>query len=439
MIRIALPDDALAIHDLHTRSVRGLCTRDYPKEVIEGWLLGRSPDGYKGIAKQEMYVFEESSAIRGFSHVAPNCIVALFVDPDHARRGVGRALFEHALALIRASGTIPVPFEATITALPFYLKMGCTEVRRSFVEKNHVKVETVLMQLPGNANKSQPNSQEASRTALATAYLRAAHQLLDAAPRILEDGVAVRLLGESAGQKICESAEHYRNPLAAALRSHVVLRSRFTEDRLAAAVQRGVSQYVILGAGFDTFAFRQPDWAKSLKIFEIDHRDTQSVKRSFLTKAGLDLPANVCFAQIDFEHESLLEGLCRHHVSLEEPTFFSWLGVTVYLKEAAIDAALKSMAAYPSGSEVVLTFKQPIVKTTGKAAEAARKLADNVASVGEPFVSFFEPKAMEAKLLSAGFGKVEFLDLETADTRYFASRPAELPKPKHINNVIGIL
>jgi methyltransferase (TIGR00027 family) len=282
------------------------------------------------------------------------------------------------------------------------------------------------------------NSQEASRTALATAYLRAAHQLLDAKPKILDDPIAVRLLGEDASQKIREFAERYRNPEAEALRSHVVLRSRFAEDRLADAVRRGVSQYVILGAGFDTFAFRQPDWAKSLKIFEIDHPDTQSVKRSFLAKAGLDWAANVHFAQIDFEHESLLEGLCRHHVSLEEPTFFSWLGVTVYLNEAAINLALKSMAAYPSESEVVLTFKQPPTKTVGRAAEAARKLAENVASVGEPFVSFFEPKTMEAKLLSVGFSKVEFLDLKTADMRYFASRPADLPKPKHVNIVSGI-
>ncbi len=152
MIRIALPDDALAIHNLHTRSVRGLCARDYAEDVIEAWLSGRSPEGYGGIAKKEMYVFEESGVICGFSHVIPSRGVALFVDPDHARRGVGRALFEHALALIRASGTIPVPFEATITALPFYLKMGCTEIRRSFVNKNHVKVETVLLQLPGKAN-----------------------------------------------------------------------------------------------------------------------------------------------------------------------------------------------------------------------------------------------------------------------------------------------
>jgi GNAT superfamily N-acetyltransferase len=153
MIRIASPDDARAIHNLHTRSVRALCARDYPNEVIDGWLFGRTPAGYTGIAKEEMYVFEESGAIRGFSHVVPICIVALFVDPDHTRRGFGKALFEHALAFIRASGAIPIAFEATLTALPFYLKMGCTEVRRSFVAKNHVRVETVLMHLPGKANQ----------------------------------------------------------------------------------------------------------------------------------------------------------------------------------------------------------------------------------------------------------------------------------------------
>jgi methyltransferase (TIGR00027 family) len=288
---------------------------------------------------------------------------------------------------------------------------------------------------PHDAERPTPR-QEASLTALGTAYMRAAHQLLDGEPKILDDPIAVRLL--DAGQRVREFAERYQSPEKKALRSYIVLRSRFAEDRLAAAVQRGVSQYVILGAGFDTFAFRQPAWAKSVKIFEVDHPGTQSMKRSSITKAGLDLPANVHFAQIDFEHESLAEGLCRHGVSLEQPTFFSWLGVTVYLKEAAIDSALKSMAAYPLGSEVVLTFKQPPKKIFGRAAKSDRKLADSVAKVGEPFVSFFEPKAMEAKLLSAGFSKVEFLDLETAEARYFASRPADLPKPKLVTIVSAI-
>jgi methyltransferase (TIGR00027 family) len=282
------------------------------------------------------------------------------------------------------------------------------------------------------------NNQESSRTALATAYMRAAHQLFDAKPRIFEDPIAVRLLGEDASQTVHAFAARYRSSLADALRSHVVLRSRFAEDRLADAVRRGVSQYVILGAGFDTFAFRQPNWAKSLKIFEIDHPDTQTLKRSFLEKAGLDWPANVQFAQINFEKETLLDGLCRNRVSLEEPTFFSWLGVTMYLNEAAIDSALQSMAVYPAGSEVVLTFMQPSAKYGLLAAMAVRRLARTVASVGEPFVSFFEPKAMEAKLLGAGFSKIEFLDLEAAGARYFASRPADLPRPRQVNIVSGI-
>jgi len=154
MIRMALPDDARAIHELHTRSVRGLCARDYPNEAIEAWLFGRTPEGYKGIGKKEMYVFEESGAIRGFSHVRPDCMEALFIDPDHARRGIGRALFGHALAVIHAAGIEPVPLVATLTAFPFYLKMGCTEIRRSFVEKNHIKLETVLMRSPEGAGKS---------------------------------------------------------------------------------------------------------------------------------------------------------------------------------------------------------------------------------------------------------------------------------------------
>ena len=163
MIRTALPRDALAIHNLHTRSVRGLCSRDYPREVIDGWLAGRSPDGYKGIAKGEMYVCEENGTVLGFSHVRPSCIVALFVDPEHVRKGVGRTLFEHALTLIRASGADPIPVEVTVTALPFYLKMGCTEIRRSFVEKNSVKVATILMRLPGKANDSVSLTQSVSR------------------------------------------------------------------------------------------------------------------------------------------------------------------------------------------------------------------------------------------------------------------------------------
>lgn len=279
------------------------------------------------------------------------------------------------------------------------------------------------------------SDREASRTALATAYLRAAHQLLDAPPRILDDPIALKLLGNAAPQKIHDEIERYQSAPAQALRSHVVLRSRFAEDRLQAAQQRGVTQYVILGAGFDTFALRQPGWAKSLKIFEVDHPGTQNLKRAHLARAALDVPTNLAFTQIDFEHESLLDGLSRQGVSQNEPTFFSWLGVTMYLNEAAIDAALRSAAAFPSGSEIVLTFLQP----PGSVANAApAQLAERVAGAGEPFVSYFEPEAMAAKLTAAGFTRLEFLSPEEANKRYYEGRPADLPTPRRTGIVSAI-
>ncbi|MGD0820968.1 MAG: class I SAM-dependent methyltransferase [Desulfomonilia bacterium] len=273
---------------------------------------------------------------------------------------------------------------------------------------------------------------KASRTALGTAYLRAAHQLFETRPRILDDPVALSLLGPAALQRIKDTADHYRTPEGLALRAHVVLRSRFAEDRLAAAVLRGITQYVILGAGFDTFALRQPPWAQALKIFEVDHPGTQTMKRSHLAAAGLAMPQNTAFADIDFEHESLLDGLLRYHVSMDEPTFFSWLGVTMYLKEDAIDAVLRSVATFPAGSEIVLTFVRP-------PGDSPSPLARRTAGLGEPWVSYFEPDVLEVKLRGLGFARVEFLSPEEAEVRYFRQHPEDLPVPKQTNILCAVL
>jgi len=272
---------------------------------------------------------------------------------------------------------------------------------------------------------------KASRTALGTAYLRAAHQLLDSPPLILDDPVALSLLGLVAVQRIKDTADRYQTPESLALRAHVVLRSRFAEDRLAAAVIRGVTQYVILGAGFDTFALRLPPWAQALKIIEVDHPGTQAVKRSHLAAAGLAMPENAAFANIDFERESLQDGLLKYQVKMDEPTFFSWLGVTIYLREDAIDAVLRSVATFPSGSEIVLTFARP-------PGDSPSPLAQRAASLDEPWVSYFEPEALEAKLRGAGFSKVEFLSPAEAEAWYFQRRPKDLPVPKRINIVSAV-
>jgi len=271
-----------------------------------------------------------------------------------------------------------------------------------------------------------------SRTAIGTACLRAAHQLFETQPRIFDDPVTLSLLGPAALQRIKAAADHYRTPERLALRAHVVLRSRFAEDRLAAAVLRGITQYVILGAGFDTFALRQPPWAQALKILEVDHPATQNRKRFLLAAADLTMPKNAAFAGIDFEHETLDVGLLRYHVMINEPTFFSWLGVTMYLKEDAIDAVLRSVATFLAGSEIVLTFAPP----TGG---SPSPLAQRTASLGEPWVSYIEPDALEAKLIGAGFSKVEFLSPAEAEARYFRQRPGDLQVPKRTNILCGVV
>jgi methyltransferase (TIGR00027 family) len=270
-----------------------------------------------------------------------------------------------------------------------------------------------------------------SRTALGTAYMRAAHQLLDAPPRILEDPLAVRLLGPAAVQRINATVESYQTPVRRALRAHVVLRSRFAEDRIATAIHRGVTQYILLGAGFDTFALRQPVWALPLQILEVDHEGTQTMKRIQLAAAGLTMPGNASFATIDFEHETLCDGLLRYQISLDEPTFFSWLGVTMYLKEVAIDAVLRSVAAFPAGSEIVLTFAPP-------PGDFPSPFDQRAASLGEPWVSYFTADALEAKLRGAGFSHMEFLSPAEAEARYFRDRPHDLPVPTRTNIVCAV-
>ena len=231
-----------------------------------------------------------------------------------------------------------------------------------------------------------------------------------------------------------EAEARLQAPPARALRSHVVLRSRYAEDRLALAVARGVRQYVVLGAGYDTFIVRQPLWAAALRITEVDRAAIQQAKRARLAEVGLIVPGNVTFLEMDFETETLAAGLERGGVNRSEPAFFSWLGVSVYLTEAAIDAVLATVAAYPAGSEIVFTFSQPRDPRPDVRPDASGDgeptLADRVAAIGEPWLSYFSPEAMEEKLLDAGFRDVEFLTPDAARAAYSSGAAGELPPPR---------
>jgi len=267
--------------------------------------------------------------------------------------------------------------------------------------------------------------QEVSRTALAVAHLRAAHQIFDAEPRIFDDPVAVPILGAAGRARLLAAAGRHAEEKRRALRSHVVLRARFVEDRLRLAAQRGVRQYVILGAGLDTFALRQPEWARGLRIVEIDHPATQAHKRRLLSESGLELPDNAALVPVDFERRNMAEALADGGVDPAAPAFFAWLGVVMYLPQPVVDEALRELARFPAGSEVVVSFRPPPQGENSDRDALARRVAD----LGEPFVNFHTAGAIIADLLRAGFGSAGTLGPEEA-AAYYAGRPPDLPPPQ---------
>jgi methyltransferase (TIGR00027 family) len=281
-----------------------------------------------------------------------------------------------------------------------------------------------------------------SRTALGVAWMRALHQILDSKPLILEDDPIVELLGRYYVERASKAYDRFQAPGARLLRSHVVLRSRFTEDRLRESLSRGVEQFVILGAGYDTFFGRQPDWAKPLRILEIDQPATHEDKLARISAARMSVPANVVFGSVNFEAESIADGLRRHGVRFDVPTVFSWLGVTMYLTEPAIDATLSTVLSFPRGSEIVLTFASretsdtaatigfPASDNTQQTPPPGATLASMAAAIGEPWLTYYEPAELERKLRHIGFSDVLLVTPEIATARYFAGREDALPAPR---------
>jgi methyltransferase (TIGR00027 family) len=268
-----------------------------------------------------------------------------------------------------------------------------------------------------------------SNTAALTAMLRAAHQLIDDEPRIVEDPIAVRLVDDAAREHIRAQRAALFSPALLVPRAAVLLRSRYAEDLLAQAVARGVDQFVILGAGLDTFAYRQPSFARRLQIYEIDHPATQAWKRERLSAAGIAVPDNLHWAPIDFEQHTLAAGLRGAGFDASPPAFFSWLGVTQYLTLPAIDATLRVVAALPSPSTIVLSFMLPDVDLPSEEAAAARTVAKDAATTGEPWLTRIRPEELAARLVQLGFREVVHLTPQEANARYFAGRQDGLRAP----------
>lgn len=261
-----------------------------------------------------------------------------------------------------------------------------------------------------------------SATAQRVAMRRAAHQLLDD-PNVFDDPVALRIIGEESASLLQGNPGHFdATSLSPYLRAFVAARSRYAEDELAAGVQRGVCQYVILGAGLDTFAYRNPYPEGVLHVFEIDHPMTQTWKRARLEEAGITLPGDLTFAPLDFETQTLAEGLRGAGYDPGKCTFFSWLGVTEYLTADAVMATLRFIASAPVGSGVVFDYMiSPSLLTPAQRARFDA-LARRVAAAEEPWQAFFEPGPLTRDLRAMGFGYVEDKGPEEINAMYFQNR-----------------
>lgn len=262
---------------------------------------------------------------------------------------------------------------------------------------------------------------EPSRTALRVATLRAAHQLLDE-PVLLEDPIALPILGTTLEAAVREDPYQYNEPFMRGLRALLVVRSRVAEDELARAVAAGVQQYVVLGAGLDTFAYRNPHSAAGLRVFEVDHPSTQQWKRNCLSEAGIVLPGNLTFAPVDFEHGTLAQGLAEVGFRNDLPACFSWLGVTMYLTEATIMDTLGYVAALAKGSSICFDYRvsatllNPIERMIGEL------MGQRVAAAGEAWLSAFEPEVLQKQMLAQGFSEADTYDAEILNQRYLYRR-----------------
>jgi methyltransferase (TIGR00027 family) len=256
---------------------------------------------------------------------------------------------------------------------------------------------------------------KASKTALGVAIRRAAHQLVDRPP-VLDDPIAVRLVGSGYRGKMGRASHRVGRDL----RAFAAVRSRYVEDRLAEFVARGGSQYVVLGAGLDTFAYRNP--YPGLRVFEVDFPATQQDKRAMLAEAAITVPGSLTFVPLDLEHHTLAEDLAAAGFDADRPAFFGWLGVIPYLPLETFRATLCTIARLPADSGVGFDYAlaPETLSTAGRTAFDA--LEGRVAAAGEPFQLFFTPEELERELRRAGFKRFEQLDYQQLNERYFRDR-----------------
>jgi methyltransferase (TIGR00027 family) len=274
------------------------------------------------------------------------------------------------------------------------------------------------------------DDRQPSQTALAAAAARAAHLVFDNEPLIFRDPVAADLIGAPGAEMVGYHRRSGDHIVLAGTRAQVSVRSRWTEERLAALAADGVGQYVILGAGLDSFAYRSP-LAGRLRTFEVDHPASQRWKRDLLAAARLRSPDGLALVGVDLEREPLVDRLAAQGFDPSAPALVSWLGVSMYLSADGVVATLAAVGGLAAGSELVMEYALPpgLRDQTGQAyADFALPVA---AERGEPWLSLFTPEQLSGLLAASGLTVAEQVRQQDAVPaalwrRTDALRPADL-------------
>ena len=268
---------------------------------------------------------------------------------------------------------------------------------------------------------------EPDSTAVRVALWRALHALIDPPPHVLIDEVGLQLVAPEEGwRRRPDMDPQFTQPF----RASIVARARFIEDLIAAEVQHGVDQYVILGAGLDTFAQRRPEIASKLTVFEIDRPGPQEWKRRRLLELGLGIADGLRFVPVDFEAgDDWWKRLTACGLDAAKPAVVASTGVSMYLRKDAVASTLRQVAALAPGSTLAMTFLLPIEMADPMVRPGLELAEKGARASGTPFISFFTPAEILALAREAGFNEVRHVSAWTLTERYFAGRPDGLRPP----------
>lgn len=274
-------------------------------------------------------------------------------------------------------------------------------------------------------------SEGPDNTAIRVALWRALHVLADAPPHVFDDPIGLALAAPSADWRSRPDMGPFTRPF----RASIVARARFVEDLLAAQIERGATQYLILGAGLDTYALRHRD--ERVRVFEVDEPKTQAWKQRRLRELGYGEPELLRFVPVDFERgDAWLARLAEAGFDATKPTVVACLGVSMYLSRDAVVSTLRDVATFAAGSILVMSFMLPIELAEPAVRPGIEAAARGARANGTPWLSFFRPDEMLALAREAGFARVEHVSADALSERYFAGRSDGLRLPSNSEELL---